>query len=170
MMSSLVIPALHSLLGLSMMIVSIMLRGELSVAVLALPAFPSTLSTSGTVLMILSCTCMIRLISVLDTSGRVTGMNKMLCSSKGGINSVPILLNNGMAMIKAMMFTASVVFLHFNTFRNTGSYILSRKLLTGFLASALNFPFIKKDISTGARVNTRMASTIMMKVLVNARG
>ena len=39
-----------------------MLIGELSVAVFALPALPNTFSTSGTDLMILSCTCKIVLL------------------------------------------------------------------------------------------------------------
>jgi hypothetical protein len=49
---TLVLPALHSLWGLSKMIVSIIL--ELSVAVLALPAFPKTWVTSGIDFIILS--------------------------------------------------------------------------------------------------------------------
>src|SRR5512138_1146179 len=93
--------------------VSIMLMGELSVAVLALPAFPSTLSTSGTVLMILSWTCRILLISLFETSGSVTGMNRRDPSSSGGMNSVPRLKNMGMLMISATIFTPMVVLRHF---------------------------------------------------------
>jgi hypothetical protein len=54
MISLLVLPALHSLWGLSKMIVSIILIGLLSVAVLALPAFPKTWVTSGIDFIILS--------------------------------------------------------------------------------------------------------------------
>src|SRR5690606_28582382 len=112
----------------------------------------------------------ILLISLLETSGSVTGMNNMLCSSSGGINSVPMLLSNGMVTISAIIFMARVVFRHLSTFLITGSYIFSRKLLTGFFLSDLNFPFKKNEIKTGASVKTSMASTIIINVFVNARG
>ncbi|MNX86620.1 hypothetical protein D3C86_1185090 [compost metagenome] len=120
-MSFLVMPSRHSLFGFSVMMVSIMLMGELSVAVLARPAFPKTLSTSGTDLIILSCTCKIRFASALDTSGSVTGINKILCSSNGGINSVPKFLSKGIVINNAITLIAIVVFLHFNTVLITGS-------------------------------------------------
>ena len=47
-----------------------------------------------------------------------------------------------------------------------GSYTLSRNLFTGFFLSFENFPFMKNEMITGARVTTRMASTIMINVLV----
>jgi hypothetical protein len=153
-----------------MMIVSTILIGELSVAVLALPALPNTLSTSGTDLMILSCTCNIRLISELETSGNVTGMKRILCSSSGGINSVPRPRNKGMVMINAIRLIAIVVLRHLRISFIIGSYILSKNLFTGLALSGLNFPFIKKEIKTGASVITSKASTIIMNVLVNARG
>ena len=87
-----------------------MLMGELSVAVLARPALPKTFFTSGTDLISLSCTCKIRLASLLETSGSVTGMNKIEPSSSGGINSLPKLSSIGILIAKAMMLTASVVF------------------------------------------------------------
>ena len=93
MMLSLLMPFLHSDLGLSRIMVSIMLIGELSVAVLALPALPRTCATSGTDEINLSCTCKMRLASELDTSGRVTGIKSKLPSSSGGINSEPILVS-----------------------------------------------------------------------------
>ncbi len=153
-----------------MMMVSIMLMGELSVAVDALPALPSTLSTSGTDLMSRSCTCRMRFASVLEISGRVTGMKRMLCSSSGGMNSVPRLFSRGTAMISAAILMARVVFRHLSTTRMTGSYIFSRTRVTGLALSGLNFPFMKMEIRAGARVITSSASTIMMNVLVNASG
>ena len=64
----------------------------------------------------------------------------------------------------------SVVFFHSMHQRMMGSYIRSSPLFIGFLLSSLNFPFMKKEISTGARVSTRIASTISIKVLVYASG
>ena len=114
-------PGLHTDLGLSKMIVSIILIGELSVAVLALPALPKTFSTSGTDLIILSCTCKILFTSELETSGSVTGINKIEPSSNGGINSRPRLITSGTLISKAMMFTAIVVFLQLKHPLITGS-------------------------------------------------
>ena len=65
------------------MIVSIMLIGELSVAVFALPALPRTCDTSGMVFMILSCTCNNLLASELEISGMVTGIKTMILHLKG---------------------------------------------------------------------------------------
>ncbi len=48
--------------------------GAGSVEVSARPTLPSTCSTSGTLLMILSCTWISRFASVMETLGRVTGM------------------------------------------------------------------------------------------------
>jgi hypothetical protein len=95
--------------GFSKMIVSTILMGELSVAVLALPAFPKTFFTSGTLLMILSCTCNNCLASEFDMSGKVTGINKIEPSSNGGINSLPKLRSNGMLISKAIMLMPMVV-------------------------------------------------------------
>src|SRR6266480_1458394 len=152
------------------MIVTIMLIGELSVAVLALPALPSTFSTSGTDLMILSCTCNIRFTSELETSGSVTGIKRIEPSSKGGMNSRPRLSNNGILINKAIILTAIVVFLQRIQPLIMGSYILSSPRLIGFADSGRNLPFMKNEINTGARVITKRASTIMMKVLVYASG
>ena len=114
-------PDLHCDFGFSSTIVSIILIGELSVALLALPALPKTFSTSGTDLIILSCTCKIFFTSELETSGKVTGMKRIEPSSSGGINSRPRLNNNGMMTIKAIILTAIVVFLHLRHALITGS-------------------------------------------------
>ena len=98
-----------------------MLNGNLSVAVLARPALPNTLSTSGTDLMILSCTCRIRLASSFEMSGNVTGIKRIDCSSRGGINSFPRLISKGILMSTARMLIPMVVFLHFMQARMIGS-------------------------------------------------
>ena len=159
-------PSRHCSLGFSIMMVSIILMGELSVAVLARPALPNTWSTSGTDMMILSCTCKIRLASALEISGRVTGIKRMLCSSRGGINSLPRLPSRGIEITRAMTLMANVVLRHFKTALMVGSYTFSSIRLMGLALSGRNFPFIKKEIRTGARVSTRSASTSMIKVLV----
>ncbi len=99
-----------------------MLTGAGSVDVSAFPAFPSTCSTSGTDLMIASCTCMIRLTSVIDAEGSVTGMNSRLPSSSGGMNSDPMLMTIGIVMSSATTLMAIVVFRHRRTQRITGAY------------------------------------------------
>ena len=170
MMSFLVRFFLHSLCGFNSTIVSIMLMGELSVAVFALPALPSTFFTSGIDLISLSCTCKILFASLLDTSGKVTGIKRMEPSSSGGINSRPKLNSIGILIARAMILMASVVFLHLMQVRISGSYIFSSALLMGFFDSGLNLPFIKNEISTGANVITSRASTIMINVLVYASG
>ena len=167
---ALVIPSRHCSRGLSRMMVSIMLMGELSVAELARPALPSTLSTSGTCLIILSCTCRMRFISVFDTSGWATGMNRMEPSFSGGMNSVPRLMIKGMLMSSNPMLMASVVLRQRITQCSIGEYTRSRKRLSGFCSSVLNLPFRKKEISTGASVTASRASIIRMKLLVQASG
>src|SRR5665647_780039 len=164
--SSFVLPGLHSDFGFSNLIVSIILIGELSVAVFALPALPRTFFTSGTEAIILSCTCKIRFTSVLEISGIVTGINKIEPSSNGGINSFPKLMISGILTSKAIMFIAIVVLRHLIHQRMSGSYIFPNSLLIGLWLSGVNFPLIKKEINTGARVITSMASTAIINVLV----
>ena len=97
-----------------------MLMGELSVAVLALPALPKTCDTSGTVRMILSCTWRSLFASELETSGNVTGMNNREPSSKGGINSEPNLVIIIIPTANAAMLMPIVVFRHFKHHFSTG--------------------------------------------------
>jgi len=59
----------HSLSGLRMTVVSIMVKGAGSVEVLARPALPKTRSTSGKVRRILSCTCKAFCASATDIPG-----------------------------------------------------------------------------------------------------
>jgi hypothetical protein len=91
------------------MIVSIILIGLLSVAVLALPAFPKTWVTSG-IDYYLVLNLQYSFTSELDTSGKVTGMNKIDPSSKGGINSEPRRVYINPPISKAMQFTNKMLF------------------------------------------------------------
>src|SRR5487761_1914660 len=129
--SSFFIPGLHSDFGFNKIIVSIILMGELSVAVLALPALPKTFLTSGTEAIILSCTCNILFTSELETSGIVTGINRIEPSSNGGINSLPKLMMSGILTSNAIMFKAIVVLRHLMHHLMIGSYIFPKPLLIG---------------------------------------
>src|SRR5712692_1424269 len=60
--------------GFKLMTVSNISVGAGSVAVLARPALPNTDSTSGKLLMILSCVCKSSAALVIDMLGRLTGM------------------------------------------------------------------------------------------------
>src|SRR5260370_41884753 len=71
---STVIRGRHSLSGFRLMTVSNISVGAGSVAVLARPALPKTDSTSGRLLMILSCVCNSPAALVIDLLGRLTGM------------------------------------------------------------------------------------------------
>ena len=108
----------------------------------------------------------IRLISVLETSGKVTGINKIDCSSNGGINSRPILISIGIEISNAIIFTPIVVFLFLIHARITGRYIFSNPLLIGFSCSWRKRPYMKNEMITGASVSTRTASISKIKVLV----
>src|SRR5579859_266564 len=107
-----------------------------------------------------------RLISELEMSGNVTGINNMDCSSRGGINSVPKLISKGTLTANADRLTAMVVFLHFIQVRIMGSYNFSNRRVRRFAASFLNLPRIKMESITGASVITKSASTINMNVFV----
>src|SRR5665213_58827 len=170
MMLSFETPFLHSLRGFNITIVSIILIGELSVAEFTLPALPSTDFTSGSLARILSWTCKILFTSALETSGKVTGIKRMLPSSNGGINSVPRLITIGTLAASAIIITVIVILRHLMQVLMRGWYTFSKKRLIGFARADLNLPCIKKDSKTGASVITKMASIAMMKVLVYARG
>ena len=131
-MSFFVIPFRHWFFGLRSTMDSIMLTGAGSVEVSAFPTFPSTCSTSGTDLMIASCSCTTRLTSVIDADGSVTGMNRRLPSSSGGMNSDPMFMTIGIVMSKAITLRAMVVFRHLRTQRITGAYTQLRKRVMGF--------------------------------------
>ena len=107
-MSFFVMPGRHWLFGFRVMIVSIMLRGALSVAVSARPAFPRTCSTSGTLRMMLSCSERIRATSVTEAFGSVTGIYRSDPSSSGGMNSDPIESSMGTVTRRAATLMAIV--------------------------------------------------------------
>ena len=71
---SVVMPGRHSSMGFRFITVSNISKGAGSVAVSALPASPKTLSTSGKLLIILSCVWSISAAFVTETPGSVTGM------------------------------------------------------------------------------------------------
>jgi len=97
-----------------------MLCGEFSVADLALPALPNTCDTSGTVLMILSCTCKSLFASELETSGKVTGINSNEPSSNGGMNSEPKRVIIIIPTVNATKLIPIVVLRHFKPQFNLG--------------------------------------------------
>src|ERR1019366_4729800 len=115
-------------------------------------------------------TCKILFISELLASGIVTGINKILPSSSGGINSVPKLIIIGMLIQSAIKFIPIVVFLHFKQILIIGEYSFCKILFTGFFVSDLKFPFKKNKISTGTSVTAMNASINKIKVLVQANG
>jgi hypothetical protein len=80
----------------------------LSVAVLALPAFPKTWVTQE-LIYYLVLNLQYSFTSELDTSGKA-GMNKIDPSSKGGINSEPRRVNINPPISKAMQFTNKMLF------------------------------------------------------------
>ena len=69
-----VMPGRHSLLGFSMMVVSIIDSGAGSVAVSARPTLPNTFSTSGKVRIIRSVCCRSSPAFVTEMPGNVVGM------------------------------------------------------------------------------------------------
>ena len=168
--SSLEKPSLHSDCGFNSTMLSIIFIGALSVAVFARPAFPRTFCTSGTVIISLSCTCMIRFISELETSGKVTGIKSSDPSSNGGINSVPRLSTRGTLPNTNAKLNARVVLFHFKHQRITGLYIQRKKRETGCLLSGRTSPFKNSVISTGTRNTTTKAEPIIAKVLVQTKG
>ena len=92
MMPSNVIPSRQVSRGLSIMVVSSMVSGAGSVAVIARPTLPNTRFTSGMVLISLSVCCKISAALPALTLGNVVGIYSKSPSSSSGINSLPILL------------------------------------------------------------------------------
>ena len=132
---SYVIPARHSLNGLSVIVVSNMSRPAGSVAVFARPALPHTCSTSGNRLRISSCTRRISRARATLTPGRVVGMKRIVPSSSGGMNSEPILLHG--IQVRTTSAAATPITGHRlrSTREITGRYALMSARLTGFADS-----------------------------------
>ena len=76
----------------------------------------------------------------------------------------------GTVIASAIRLIAIVIFLCFKTQCITGSYILIKKFVTGFLFSGLNFPRISIVIKTGIKVISTIAEPASINVFVNARG
>ncbi len=91
-MSSFVVPAGHWSRGLNVMIVSVMLIGAGSVEVSARPILPTTLATAGSSAIILSCSRRISVALVSEILGSVIGIHIAVSSSRGGMNSEPIVV------------------------------------------------------------------------------
>src|ERR1041385_4093311 len=111
-----------------------------------------------------------RFASVMETLGSVTGIKRRLPSSKGGMNSEPILSIIGMVMRSATTFIASVVLRNVSAFLRIGSYILISKREIGFFSSGRNLPRMSIVISIGTNVIEIIAEAARAKVLVQARG
>ena len=108
MISSFIKPAGHWSLGLNVTIVSLMLIGAGSVEVSARPIFPTTFSTAGSWAMIRSCWRMISAAFVREMLGSVMGIHIAVSSSRGGMNSDPIVLARNNAKAKSIMAETSV--------------------------------------------------------------
>src|SRR5699024_4617813 len=81
------------------MIFSYIESGAGSKADSTLPAFPTTVSISGSEATAISNNCKTLLFSSAPEWGREVGINKKLPSSKAGINSLPVFLNKEKPMI-----------------------------------------------------------------------
>ncbi len=87
---SYVMPRRHSSSGFSTIVVSNIDSGAGSVAVVARPAFPNTLFTSGKAARIESWTRRVSLAFATLMPGSVVGMYRIVPSFSGGMNSEPI--------------------------------------------------------------------------------
>src|SRR6478736_4688851 len=117
---SLVVPAGQLSLGLKLMMVSVMFTGAGSMALSALPILPTTLSTSGSCAIILSCQRRISVALVKEMLGSVMGMNSAVSSSSGGMNSEPIVVASQSAEAKMTTAVLSVIILCFKAQVSTG--------------------------------------------------
>ncbi len=79
-------PGRHRVLGLSMMVVSYMSMGALSVALSERPIDPKTVSTSGKERIILSCSWSNCEACVIEMPGNAVGMYSDEPSKSGGMN------------------------------------------------------------------------------------
>ena len=82
------------------MTVSVMFTGAGSMELSARPIFPTTLSTSGSCAMTLSCQRKICPAFVSEMLGSVIGIKSAVSSFKGGMNSEPIVVASNTALTK----------------------------------------------------------------------
>jgi hypothetical protein len=151
-------------------IVSNIASGAGSVAVFALPAFQTTFSTSGISEIILfdSMSSSLALFSL--TSGKVIGIYIRLPSSKGGINSEPIRVNNPTHVNNKIHAIIRAVFLFLRAHMSTGLYIFCKNLTSGISWSFLSFHLRKNTHKTGARNNDANNAHTMANIFVKAKG
>ena len=119
-MVSLVVPAGHLSLGFKLMTVSVMFTGAGSMALSARPILPTTLSTSGSCAMMLSCQRRISVALVREMLGSVMGMNRAVSSSSGGMNSEPMVVASHSAEAKMTTVALSVMIRCFKAQSSTG--------------------------------------------------
>jgi hypothetical protein len=150
--------------------VSSIASGAGSVAVLALHAFQTTFSTSGISEIILFDSISKSLALLSLTSGKVIGIYIILHSSRGGINSEPIRVNNQIHRIKSIHDIANATFLFFKAQINTGSYIFCKNLTIGICLSFLSFHFKKNIHKTGAKNSDVNNAHSIANIFVNAKG
>src|SRR5207247_6604935 len=106
--ASFVSPAGHWSFGLKVTIVSVMLIGAGSVDVSARPIFPTTEAIAGSCEIIRSCSRNNSVAFDNDMLGSVTGIHIAVSSSKGGMNSDPLLPARDTANTKRIAGEASV--------------------------------------------------------------
>ena len=121
MIASFVSPAGHWSFGLKVTIVSVMLIGAGSVDVSARPIFPTTEATAGSCEIIRSCSRNNSVAFDNDMLGSVTGIHIAVSSSKGGMNSDPILPARNTANPNRSAAEASVSTRCRNAKRSTGA-------------------------------------------------
>src|SRR6185369_12525816 len=119
-MLSFVVPAGHWSLGLKITVVSAMFVGAGSVAVSARPILPTTISTAGSAAMMRSCWRITWVAVVKEMRGSVIGMKSAVSSSRGGMNSEPIVVAMNRAEANKITATATIANRNRNAQRNTG--------------------------------------------------
>ena len=143
MSRSYVMPGRHSSFGLSVMVVSNMSSGAGSVAVLARPALPSTISTSGNDASTLSCQRMVSRACAIEMPGTVVGMNSTEPSCSCGMNSLPSRRHG--RTVAASTSTAPAMTIQGRRVANpiTGRYAQRSARFSGFRASGLILPLTR---------------------------
>ena len=156
--------------GFRVIVVSNMSKPAGSVAVDARPLFPQTCSTSGNWRSRPSWMRRISLARAILTPGNVVGINRIVPSSTGGMNSLPI-RDHG---IQVTISVATAIHTTGHRWRSTevinGRYILMRNRLIGFARSRKIRPRTKAPIITGTSVTDSKLDAAIANVFVNANG
>ena len=138
-----VIPGRHALSGSSMMVVSNIDSGAGSVAVLARPALPNTVFTSGKAARIESCLRSASSAVCTLMPGNVVGMYRREPSSRGGMNSDPMRWAGSSARITAAMVAPTTGQRNLNAHCRIGVYTRMRNRCSGFRSSERKRPRTK---------------------------